>query len=96
MQQWEADQKEPFTGRPCKSRHEVDSAGALDLTGDFTMKVGCQTSQTTGKDLAALRGELLEKVGILEINRIRGDVEATARHAAVGSAEVGAALWCFW
>ena len=76
--------------------HQEGSTGALDLTGDFTMKVGCQTSQTTGKDLAALRGELLEKVGILEINRIRGDVEATARHAAVGSAEVGAALWCFW
>ena len=76
--------------------HQECSAGALDLTGDLTVEVGCQTGHTTRKDLAALRGELLKKVGILEINRIRGDIEATARHAPVCPAEVGAALWCFW
>ena len=57
--------------------------------------MGRQSGETTGKDLAALGGELFEQVGVLEVNRIRGDVETTARHASVGTAEVGAALWGF-
>lgn len=51
------------------------------------------SGHAAGKDLAGLGGELLEKVGILEVDRIGGDVEATAWHGAVGLTEIAATLW---
>lgn len=74
--------------------HQESSTGAFDLTSDLAVKMGCESSHATGKNLAALGRELLEEVGILEINGLGGDVEPTARHATVGAAEIGAALWC--
>jgi len=74
--------------------HQESSAGALDLTGDLAVKMGCKTCHATRKNLATLGGEFLEEVGILEINGLGGDVEPTARHAAICAAEIGAALWC--
>lgn len=74
--------------------HQENSAGALDLTGDFAVKVSCQSSETARKNLATLGSEFLEEVRILEVNSIDGDVETTTRHHAVGAAEIGAALWC--
>jgi len=76
--------------------HQESSAGALDLTGDLAVKVCCKSGQAAGKDLAGLGGELLEKIGILEVDRVGGNVQATAWHAAVGAAEVAAALFCLW
>ncbi len=76
--------------------HQESSAGALDLTGDLAVKMGCKSCQATRKNLATLCGEFLQEVGILEINGLGGDVEPTARHATVGAAEIGAALWCLW
>lgn len=76
--------------------HQESSAGALDLTGDLAVKMGCKSCQATRKNLATLGGEFLQEVGILEINGLGGDVEPTARHAAIGAAEIGAALWCLW
>jgi len=74
--------------------HQESSAGALDLTGDFAVKMCCKSGHTTRKDLSALGGELFKEVGILEINRLGGNVKPTAWHATVGAAEIGAALWC--
>ena len=54
----------------------------------------CKSGHTTREDFSALGGELFEEVRILEINRFGGDVKPTAWHAAVGAAEIGAALWC--
>ena len=72
--------------------HQESSAGALDLAGDLAVKVGSETGETAGKDLAALGGELLEKIGILEVDGLGGDVEPAARHGTVGAAKVGSAL----
>ncbi len=74
--------------------HQESSAGALDLTGDFAVQMSCKSRHATRKNLAALCGEFLEEVGILKINGLGGDIKPTARHAAVGAAEIGAALWC--
>ena len=60
------------------------------------MQVSGEAGHATGKDLAGLGRELTKEVGVLEVDRVRGDVEATAGHAAVGLAEVAAALFCFW
>ena len=56
------------------------------------MKVSCKTGQASGKDLAGLRGELLEEVWVLEVDRVGGNVQATAWHASVGAAEVATAM----
>ena len=72
--------------------HQESGAGALDLLGDLAVDVGGHTGHAAGKDFAGLGGELLQEVGVLEVDRIGGDVEATTRHGAVGLAEVAAAL----
>jgi len=72
--------------------HQESGAGALDLLGDLAVDVGGHTCHAAGKDLAGLGGELLEEVGVLEVDRIGGDVETTAGHGAVGLAEVAATL----
>ena len=74
--------------------HQESGTGAFDLTSDLTVKMSCESGHATGKNLAALGCELLEEVWILEINGLGGDVEPTARHATIGAAEIGAALWC--
>ena len=55
-----------------------------------------EAGHATGKDLAGLCRELAKEVGVLEVDRVGGDVESTAGHAAVGFAEVAAALFGFW
>jgi len=39
--------------------------------------------------------ELLEEIGILVIDRFSGDIDAAARHRAVGTAESGTAFGGF-
>ena len=68
--------------------HQESSAGALDLTSDFAVQMCCQSCHATGEDFAALGGEFLEQIGVLEINRLGGDVKPTTRHHAVGAAEI--------
>ena len=60
------------------------------------MQVSGEAGHPTGKDLASLGRELAKEVGVLEVDRVCGDVEATAGHASVGAAEVAAALFCLW
>ncbi len=58
------------------------------------MKVGGQPCEATRKNFSALGGKFLEEIGIFEVDGLGGDIKSTARHAAVGSAEIGAALRC--
>lgn len=60
------------------------------------MQVSGEASHAAGKDLASLGRELAKEVGVLEVDRVGGDVEATAGHASVGAAEVAATLFCLW
>lgn len=76
--------------------HQEGCAGALDLAGDLAMQVRCKSGHAAWQNFTRFRCELLEKIGIFEINGLGCDVEAAAWHAAVGAAEIGAALGCLW
>ena len=60
------------------------------------MQVSGKAGHTTGKDLTGLGRELPKEVGVLKVDCVCGDVEATAGHASVGAAEVATALFCLW
>jgi len=60
------------------------------------VEVCCHSGHASGENLATLGREFLEEVRVLEVDRIRRDVETTVGHGAVGAAEVGLALWCLW
>lgn len=76
--------------------HQENIAGTLDRIGDLTVKVCRHSGHAPGEDLATFGGELLQKFGILEVDRFRRDVEAAMGHGAVSLAEITAALWCLW
>ena len=59
------------------------------------MEVRRHSGDTARKNLAALGDELFQEIGIFVIDRLDRDVDATARHGAVGAAEGGAAFGCF-
>jgi hypothetical protein len=40
------------------------------------------------EDLAALGDEALQKIGVLEIDRVDGEIDAAPRHRAVRTAEI--------
>jgi hypothetical protein len=46
------------------------NAGALHGVGEVALLLGCEASETTGKDLAAFSDELFEQIHILVINGI--------------------------
>ena len=60
------------------------------------MQVSCEAGHAARKDLTGFGRELTEKLRVLEVDRVGGDVEATAGHAAVGLTEIAATLFCFW
>ena len=75
--------------------HEIQSAGALDLTGDAAMKLGRNTGGATGVNLAGIGREVPEELGVQVIHLLRRDVETTTGHAPVGAAKVDGSLFSF-
>src|SRR5205085_2707989 len=72
--------------------HEQHGTAAFDLASDLAMHVGRHAGHTARQNLAAFSHEFLEEIGILVINRLGGDIDAPARHRAVGAAESGTAF----
>jgi hypothetical protein len=77
-------------------RKQIDRARLLDRVVDFAMKLCGNTRHTTWKDLACLRGELSEKLGVGSNDQICRDIMPTTRHHTVRLTEVDTALNCFW
>lgn len=75
--------------------HQVESAGALDLTGNLAMELGGNSGRAPGIDLAGLSREFAEKFRIEIADLIGLDVVATAWHAAVRAAHVDRSLFGF-
>ena len=64
----------------------------LDFPGDLAMELGREAGDAAGQDFARFGHESLEDFGVLVIDGFQGDVDTTAGHRAVGTAEVGTAL----
>ena len=75
--------------------HQKARPAALDFAGDFSMQVRRHAGDAARKNLAAFGHEFLQEIGILIIDCFNGDVDATTRHRAIGTAEGGTAFGCF-
>ena len=69
--------------------HQQHGAAALNFAGDFTVQMGRHASDAAGKNFTALGDEFLEQIGIFIIDGFEGDVDAAARHGAVGAPKSG-------
>ena len=74
--------------------HQKRRAGTLDLPRDLAVEVGGESGHAAGKDLSGFRRELAKQFGVLEVDRVGRNIEATTGHAAVGLAKIAAALGC--
>ena len=54
------------------------------------------SGDATWQNLAALGHKFFQQIGILVIDRFDSDVDAAARHRAIGAAESGTAFGGFW
>ena len=72
--------------------HQKDRACAFDFAGDFPVHVRRHTRDSTRKDFSAFGNELLEKIGVLVVDSLSRDVDATTGHDAVCSTEIRSAF----
>src|SRR6188768_3569239 len=66
---------------------QIHSTRALDLADKPAMDGGGHTGGAAGDDLAGLRAELSEELGVLEADLVGTEIHATAWHLAVRLAE---------
>lgn len=79
---WHRDLAESF------SSHQVQGAGALDLSGDLAVLLGGDASSAPRIDLTGLGSEFAEILGVEVTHLLRRNVVTTARHLAVGAPQV--------
>lgn len=72
--------------------HQQDRACAFDFAGDFPVHVRRHTRDSTRKDFSAFGNELLEKIGVLVVDSLSRNIDATTRHDAVCSTEIRSAF----
>ena len=72
--------------------HQQDRACAFDFAGDFPVHVRRHTRDSTRKDFSAFSNELLEKIGVLVVDSLSRNIDATTRHDAVCSTEIRSAF----
>ena len=60
------------------------------------MEMRGHAGEAARKNLATFGDEFLQDIRVLIIDRVDGDVHPAARHDAVRTAEIGAALSGFW
>ena len=76
--------------------HQEHGTAALDLARDLAMQMRRHTRNAARQNLAAFGNEFLQEIGILVVDCLQRDVDAAARHRAVGATKGGAAFGCFW
>ena len=75
---------------------QIERTRVLDRTGDSAVQLGRDAGRSARKDLAAFGGKFRKDLRMLESHFFNWNVEATARHAAVRSTEVGHSLSGLW
>jgi hypothetical protein len=75
--------------------HQKHGTAALDFTRDFSMDVRGHAGNATRQNLAALRNEFFQKIGVLVIDRLHGDIDPAPRHGPIGAAKCRTAFWSF-
>jgi hypothetical protein len=72
--------------------HQQHRPAALDFARDLSMHMRRHTGHAARKNFAAFSHELLQKIGVLIINRFGCDIDATPWHRAIGTAKCGTAF----
>jgi hypothetical protein len=77
-------------------RSEIQSACALDLTGDLAMHLSRHSRDATWENFSGGRGEFRQQIGIGVIDFVNRDILATTGHTTIRLTESNAALDGFW
>ena len=77
------------------SLHQEDGTATLDFARDLSMHVRWHAGNATRQNLAALRDKFFQKIRVLVINCLHGDIDTAPRHGPIGAAKCGTAFWRF-
>lgn len=77
------------------SLHQEHGTAALDFARDFPVHVCGHARDPTRQNLAALRNKFFQKIRVLVIDCLHGDVDPSPRHGPIGTAKCGTAFWSF-
>ena len=75
--------------------HQQHRTAALDFTRDFPVHVCGHAGNSTRQNFAALRDKFFQKIRVLVIDCLHGDIDPAARHGPIGAAKCGTAFWSF-
>jgi hypothetical protein len=76
--------------------HQQHRSSAFDFARDLPVHVRRHAGNSAREDFAAFGNELLKKIRILVVDRLRRDVDAAAGHDAICPAEIRSAFGGFW
>src|SRR5207244_8109073 len=76
--------------------HQQHGPAAFDFARDFSVHMRRHTRNSPRQNFAALGDELFQQIGILVIDCFRRDIDAAARHGAIGASKGGAAFGGLW
>ena len=78
------------------SLHQQHGTAALDFARDFPVHVCGHAGNATRQNFAALRNKFFQKIRVLVIDCLEGDIDPAPRHGTIGAAKCGTAFWSFW
>jgi hypothetical protein len=76
--------------------HQQHRTAAFDLARDLPVHVRRHACDSPRQNFPALGHELFQQIGILVIDCFRRDIDAAARHGAIGASKGGAAFGGLW
>ena len=87
---------EAFPKTPSKLFHQQGRAAALDFAGYPAVEMGRHPGDAPRENLPALTDEFSQKIGVLVIDRLDGDIDPSPRHGAISAAKSGTTLGGLW
>lgn len=78
------------------SLHQEHGTAAFDFARDFPVHVCGHAGNATRQNFAALADEFFQKIRVLVIDCLQGDIGPAPRHGPIGAAKCGTAFWSFW
>ena len=79
-----------------KLLHQQHRTAAFDFARDLPVHVRRHACDSPRQNFPALGHELFQQIGILVIDCFRRDIDAAARHGAIGASKGGAAFGGLW
>jgi hypothetical protein len=76
--------------------HQQHRTAAFDFARDLPVHVRRHACDSPWQNFPALGHELFQQIGILVIDCFRRDIDAAARHGAIGASKGGAAFGGLW